>query len=128
MNQVQMFRVRRPALDVPQGPKIHRGIAAKNVQSGQVVVLHNTPGPGEHLGSIEEFRAGLEIAVEPIPVTQGMIDRFNAVAAYPRAYDVLANNCEHTATAVEEGKRRSQTLDLLALLAGLFLIGVAVGR
>jgi len=116
MREVDLFRVRRPPVDIPRGPKIHRGIAARNNRNGKVVVLHNTPELGEHVGSFEEFAAGLSWMAEPIPVTGDIVRRFNFVTENPRGYDLLINNCEHTATAVEEETRRSPTIAIIGIV------------
>ena len=48
-----------------KGVVMHRGVALGNGQ-----VLHNTPSRGEHISSVEEFRAGQRLHVEPRSRTQ----------------------------------------------------------
>lgn len=84
-------------------------------------VLHNSPARGEHLSSLEEFAAGREIRVQPTSAFDRSRALANGVAVLraPRRYDVLRNNCEHTAHYIVRGRARSPQL-MRWTLAGLF--------
>jgi hypothetical protein len=118
MSQVKFFKVYRPPLDMPQGPMMHFGIAAVDQQTGQTWVLHNTPARGEHVCSMPEFAAGLSWKYEAVQDNPQTRERFIAVANNPKVYDLLANNCQHTANRVADG---------WAWSPGLWLVGIGVG-
>lgn len=102
-----------------KGLVMHRGVALGNGQ-----VLHNTPGRGEHIASVEEFRAGQRLVVEP----RSRSDREQALrrAAYYRGgrYHLLTNNCEHTASRIGDDRARSP--QLRGWLLGLGLAGATL--
>ena len=75
-------------------------------------VLHNSPRRGEHLSSLDEFAAGRVIRVQPTPARYRDRVRANggAVLQAPRDYNLLRNNCEHTAHYVVHGRSKSPQL------------------
>ena len=75
-------------------------------------VLHNSPRRGEHLSTMGEFAAGRAIRVQPTPAHYRNRVRANggAVLRAPRRYNLLRNNCEHTAHYVVHGRPASPQL------------------
>lgn len=125
MSYQRFYKVSRPPLNMPNAPKIHWGIAIEDSDWGCTAVLHNTPSHGEHLGTLEEFTVGLPWEWESLQDSIALRQRFNAAVNSPKGYDLVSNNCQHTATAVAEGNPRSPTL-MLAFLAVIAVVITAV--
>jgi hypothetical protein len=89
------------------------------------MVLHNTPELGEHVSSTHEFCQGRPYRVICIPNPLRWLVLANAswIAAYPRRYDMVSNNCEHTVTrALGQQPRSWQVAAVLVLgVAGALL-------
>src|SRR5882762_10144051 len=103
----------------------HLGIA---VDGG--MVLHNTPELGEHVSSVHEFCQGKPYRVFHIPSALRWVVLANAsrIAAYPRRYDAVSNNCEHTVTRALGQQPHSLQLGLVLMLgtaALLYLVSKA---
>lgn len=128
MSYQRFYKVSRPPLNMPNAPKIHWGIAVEDPIWGHASVLHNTPGVGEHLGSLEEFAVGLPWQCELLQDSSAVAERFNRVLNNPKPYDPLSNNCQHTATTVAEGKPRSPTLMLVLLAITAVMIAVVLRK
>lgn len=122
MKRIKFFKVYRPPLELPNGPMIHFGIAVVDQNSGETWVLHNTPAVHEHIGSIDEFAAGLPFKWEELADTAELRQRFVAACNNPKLYDLLANNCQHTANRVADGVSWSPGL----WVAGILIVGVFV--
>ncbi|MEM6707323.1 MAG: lecithin retinol acyltransferase family protein [Pseudomonadota bacterium] len=103
-----------------KGLVMHRGIALGNGQ-----VLHNTPGRGEHVSSLNEFAAGRPVAVERRSLAQRerALERASLYRGGGR-YRLLTNNCEHTTTRVTDDRARSP--QLRGWLLGLGIAGATL--
>ena len=88
-----------------KGLVMHRGVALGNGQ-----VLHNTPSRGEHISTVEEFRAGQRLHVERRSWSQRRRALDQASRYRGRHYRLFTNNCEHTATRVAGDRARSPQL------------------
>jgi hypothetical protein len=89
------------------------------------MVLHNTPELGEHISTMDAFCQGKPYRVIQIPSALRWVVLANAsrIAAYPRRYDAVSNNCEHTVTrALGEQPHSSQIAILLTLCIGAALL------
>ena len=89
------------------------------------MVLHNTPELGEHVSSMHEFCQGKPYRVIQIPTAFRWIVLANAsrIAAYPRRYDAVSNNCEHTVTqALGQQPHSSQLTAVLMFGAAAALL------
>ena len=94
----------------PKGVVRHVGVV---VEDG---VLHNVPGRGEHVSSLESFAAGRPVRVERPDRSRGL--RTVARASHDfggRRYDLLNNNCEHSVNRLHEGRAHSPQLRRWAL-------------
>ncbi len=92
----------------------------KGVYLGAGQVLHNTPGRGEHVTSLEEFADGKRVTLVRAACDES---RHRAASAAPRSdrrYNLFTHNCEHTASRVTLG--RAESPQLRGWVAG---IGVA---
>lgn len=102
-----------------KGPVMHRGVVLGNGR-----VLHNTPGRGEHVTSVEAFAAGRKVHVQ----RRSLAERERALARAERwrarPYHLLRNNCEHTVSRAGTG--RSSSPQLSGWLLGLGLAGTAL--
>ena len=101
-----------------KGPVMHTGVSL-----GDGRVLHNTPGRGEHVSTLEEFAKGKTIRVSP-----GAADARARIQTLDeddlqRPYNLFVNNCEHTASRVTAGQPSSPQLKKIAVEA---LIGAAL--
>ncbi len=101
-----------------KGPVMHTGVSL-----GDGRVLHNTPGRGEHVSTLEDFAKGKTIRVSP-----GSADARVRIQALDeddlqRPYNLFVNNCEHTASRVTDGRPSSPQLKKIAVEA---LIGAAL--
>lgn len=87
---------------------------------GAGLVAENSPERGEHLSTLAEFAEG-----KPIRVHSGngntleVLRRAKKVLDNPEPYDVLRNNCEHTASKIVQGYAKSP--QLMAALVILFV-------
>src|SRR5882672_10526380 len=89
------------------------------------MVLHNTPELGEHVSSLHEFCQGKPYRVIKIPAALRWIvlDNASRIAAYPRRYDAVLNNCEHTVThALGQQPHSSQLTAVIMLGAAAALL------
>ena len=89
------------------------------------MVLHNTPELGEHVSSLRDFCQGKPYRVIQIPAAFRWIvlDNASRIAAYPRRYDAVSNNCEHTVTqALGQQPHSSQLTAVLLLGAAAALL------
>jgi len=120
MRRIKFFKVYRAPLELPDGPMIHFGIAVVDQNTGETWVLHNTPAKNEHVGSIDEFAADRPFRWEELADTTELRQRFVAACSNPKLYDLLANNCQHTANRVAEGVSWSPGL----WVAGILIVGV----
>src|SRR5690242_15177908 len=103
MGNLKFYRVMRAPLDMPKGPKVHWGFAVQEFQTGQVLVLHNTPNRNVHLDTLDGFHAGQEWAYEEIPYSDAIYQRFLNAAQDKRQYDLIVNNCQQTYTRIVDG-------------------------
>lgn len=88
-----------------KGPVMHKGVVLPDGR-----VLHNTPGRGEHVSTLEEFGAGRTVHVVRRACARS---RARAYQARPRAdqrYNIFTNNCEHTTSRVVHGREESPQL------------------
>lgn len=88
-------------------------------------VLHNTPERGEHISSLFDFCQGrpYEIRRTPAHLCQVVLHNASIIAISPRQYDVIVNNCEHTATRALGLEPQSQQLAIaLLIISGLSLL------
>jgi hypothetical protein len=88
-----------------KGLVMHKGVVLADGR-----ILHNTPGRGEHVSTLDEFAAG-----RSVHLVRRTSDRSRARAyrAQPRAesrYNLFTNNCEHTASRVAHGREESPQL------------------
>jgi len=93
------------------------------------MVLHNTPELGEHVSSMHEFSRGKPYRVIQIPAAFRWIvlDNASRIAAYPRRYDAVSNNCEHTVTqALGQQPHSVQLAFVLTLGIGAALLYFAL--
>ena len=85
------------------------------------MVLHNTPELGEHISSMHEFCQGKPYRIFHMPNGFRWVVLANAsrIAAYPRRYDVVSNNCEHTVTRALGQQPHSLQLALILMLGAV---------
>lgn len=105
-------------VSVRKGLFAHVGVV---VPSG---VLQNRPGGHESVVSWEEFGAGQPVHVQQMNLDPWVVmRRVQNILASPRAYDAIAQNCEHTVHEVTRGKKESPQLGVLVwgALAALLL-------
>ena len=101
-----------------KGFVMHKGVVLKDGR-----ILHNTPFRGEHVCSEEEFRAGKRLHVSRIPLEQRRRALHSAERLEPKGYNLLTNNCEHTAHRTVHG--RPESPQLKSWTAGIALGAVA---
>ncbi len=98
-----------------KGLVMHKGVVMRDGR-----VLHNTPFKGEHVTTMEDFKAGQRLYVE----RQSVEARRRALRAADletvRGYHLLRNNCEHTAHRATTGKAHSPQLRS-------WLVGIGAG-
>ncbi len=117
-----------------KGLVMHKGVLLADGR-----VLHNTPGRGEHVSSLDEFRRGRR--VYRVGSGGGRGRYVSPAVASGRGYNLFTNNCEHTVSRVTEGRAHSGQLrgwvvgaSLAALTfaltrhPGLGVAGFALGR
>ena len=85
-----------------KGFLMHKGIALRDGR-----ILHNTPFRGEHVCSVDEFRAGKRLHATRLE----RAERHRALRAVDgdglRSYNLLTNNCEHTVNRATTGRATS---------------------
>lgn len=92
-------------------------------------ILQNTPSKGEHLTTVQEFSAGKPIKVHRIGANPSIVvARAQTILANPQQYDVIQNNCEHTATKIVHGIARSPQVAFFGVLALLGVAAFALSR
>ena len=101
-----------------KGPVMHTGVSL-----GDGRVLHNTPGRGEHVSTLEEFAKGKTLRVSPGSADARMRIQALDEDELQRPYNLFLNNCEHTASRVTAGQPSSPQLKKVAVEA---LIGAAL--
>ena len=88
---------------------------------GSDAVLHNTPGSGEHLATVQGFSGGRPMTVRHTGADAwAVLARARTVLSNPKGYDPIARNCEHTAYEVVSGRPRSPQV------VAIFVIGAVV--
>ncbi len=94
---------------------------------GNGYVLHNNRARGEEVVPLHILSEGKEISVASGGAADiaSFLHRVRQVLANPKAYNLILNNCEHTASRVRDGIASSPQLfsyGLLVLLAtGVFI-------
>ena len=106
-----------------KGFVMHRGVSL-----GGGRVLHNTPFRGEHTCSEDEFRAGKRMYVSKLDMETRRRALARAERGAGRGYNLLTNNCEHTASRTVHGKAESPQLKSWIVGTGLALATFAVTR
>ncbi len=92
-------------------------------------VLQNTLAKGEHLTDLKGFACG-----QPVKVLRMAANPFDVIArarrslAKPRAYDLFARNCEHTAFEVARGIARSPQLVFWLMVSIIVLLVIWARR
>lgn len=96
------------------------------VWAGAGAVFHNAPGKGECIEPLASFATGHSVEIERTGVPPQVVwTRIRDRMARPRPYDLVANNCEHSANAVVTGRVSSPQLQafvLLSLFVGVILL------
>jgi len=97
------------------------------------VILHNSPGKGEHAGSVGEFSGGKKIYVIRMQEQdrQEIINRARYIIDKPSHYQYLWRNCEHTITEIFTGEPSSPTvnfLGVLAMIGGVAYVATRINR
>ncbi len=92
-------------------------------------VLQNTLAKGEHVTDLKGFASGqpvkvLRMAANPSDV----VTRARRTLAKPRAYDLFARNCEHTAFEVAHGIARSPQLVFWLMVSIIVLLVIWARR
>lgn len=86
-------------------------------------VLHNSPGKGEHLSTLEKFANGQIPTVERTNSNPRWVEkRAYEILQNPRPYDLMNRNCEHTAHDILTS--RPESPQLVAGLIALFIVGI----
>ena len=88
-----------------KGPVMHKGVVLADGR-----ILHNTPGRGEHVSTMDEVAAGRSVHMVR---RTSVRSRARAYRAQPRPesrYNLFTNNCEHTASRVAHGREESPQL------------------
>jgi hypothetical protein len=98
-----------------KGFVMHKGVVMRDGR-----ILHNTPFRGEHICSEAEFRDGKRLHVSRVPLESRRRALHSADRHEPRGYNLLTNNCEHTAHRTVHGRAESPQLKSWAA-------GIAVG-
>ena len=107
-------------------PKCLGIVQHEGVLVGCNVVLHNTPEKGEHISSVEGFAAGHPIQVLATGVHPSVIvARARRILLRPKAYDLLARNCQHTSSEIVRGVAKSSwAIGAAIVLAAIVVIWV----
>jgi hypothetical protein len=88
-----------------KGPVMHKGV----VMPGGMI-LHNSPGRGEHLSTLEEFGAGKRVHLVRRACSTSRARAYGAAPRRDRGYNLFTYNCEHTASRVAHGREESPQL------------------
>ena len=91
------------------------------VDGQQPIVIHQTP-PRISFDWLQ--KTGTWEMVGKISNTDKAINRIYQALKYPK-YDLFANNCEHFVTYVADGKKQSQQLRAVTIIAGLAVLAFA---
>lgn len=112
-------------LSRPKLPFVHKGVYV-----GNGLVVHNLPGRGEHISTLRDFANNQPVSVTPLPTHKRPVAwrKAAAVAANPRAYDAITNNCEHTVTRITENREYSSQLRWIGFAIGMGVLTAAVIR
>ena len=100
----------------------------KGVSLGNGLVLHNTPGRGEHVATEEEFRAGKRMYTQRVGGAVRRPSLARSQLEYGRRYHLLNNNCEHTVNRAVHGDAHSPQLRGWLVGAGMAAATFAVTR
>ena len=102
-----------------KGVVMHRGLVMADGR-----ILHNTPGRGEHLSSLEEFQSGRRLHVQRRALDERRRALAQARAQQAGRYNLFTNNCEHTVHRAASGKAHSP--QLRGWVAGIGLAGATM--
>ncbi len=104
-----------------KGPVMHVGISL-----GDGRVLHNTPRRGEHISTLEEFACGKPIRISPVSTeAEARLEHLD-MEAFERSYNLITNNCEHTASRAARGQASSPQLEKVAVGASLAVAAMSL--
>ncbi|MFT4929706.1 MAG: cell wall-associated NlpC family hydrolase [Phenylobacterium sp.] len=93
---------------------------------GNNLILHNTPGHGEHQTDFDTFANDKAVFVKPTGLQPDeIIRKAQQILDDPGRYKLFNNNCEHTANTVLEDNPTSHQLSEITVWA---LIGGAFGK
>ena len=88
-----------------KGFVMHKGVVLPDGR-----ILHNTPGRGEHVSTLEEFGARKPVHVVHRASGESRARAYGAAPRRDRGYNLFTNNCEHTASRVAHGREESPQL------------------
>jgi hypothetical protein len=92
-------------------------------------VAHCAPGLGEHISTIEEFAAGLDVTIDRIVSELEQMPTLRRIAEAmqsPKDYDSTTNNCEMFANRVTGKTPESPQLQgMVLVLAAVSVLGLA---
>jgi hypothetical protein len=88
-----------------KGPVMHKGVVMPDGR-----ILHNTPGRGEHLSTLEAFAAGKRVHRVRRACDASRARAYDATPRRDRGYNLFTYNCEHTASRVVHGREESPQL------------------
>lgn len=87
------------------------GFTHVGVWLGNGTVFHNAPTRGEHVSSVQDFAKGETVSFQSTNASPAtVLTRVRSRLATPRGYDLLSNNCEHSANHVVTGEASSRQL------------------
>lgn len=97
---------------------------------GRGLVLQNHPVRGEEIVSLHKFSNGKKITMRSGAVRNKklFLQRVNVIAANPKPYDVLNNNCEHTVHKAINGKPKSPQLSFAYFLIGIGIFSMVLSK
>lgn len=106
-------------LSRPKGLFTHTGIYI-----GFGRVFHSTDKRGPHVSSLAEFADGKPVTVHPANDADRptILARVRSELHHNRDYDLLFNNCQHTASRAAVGQASSEDLQAIVLISTLLLI------
>jgi hypothetical protein len=108
-------------LSVPKGPFKHVGTYIGNGR-----VFHCHPNTGEEIVSLSQFSSGRKITV----IAEGVTDWFHFLrrlgekVANPESYNLISNNCQHAASELRTGIKKSS--QLTGVCAGILLVSTFI--
>jgi hypothetical protein len=109
--------------------KAYGAVNHVGVLVGPDIVLQNTPGKGEHVCTMDDFSGGGPVRVCPSGADHmGVLERTRRILAYPRKYNALLRNCEHTAYEAAHGSARSPQIEQALKAAARIVLSLAVAR